>query len=112
MKLPFGCGKRTGKKVVKLDRALYGIKQAGRQWLAILCQILVDEHGMGQCRVDPCLYRKVVEGIVKLILAVHVDDILVNEKKEACDELHLTLNENFATENLGELKWYLWSAIV
>ena len=29
MKLPYGCGERTGK--VKLDRALYGIKQTGRQ---------------------------------------------------------------------------------
>ena len=28
MKLPYGCGEKTG-KVVKLDRALYGIKQAG-----------------------------------------------------------------------------------
>ena len=30
MKLPYGCEERTG-KVVKLDRALYGIKQAGCQ---------------------------------------------------------------------------------
>ena len=30
MKLPYGCGERTG-KVVKLNRALYGIKQARRQ---------------------------------------------------------------------------------
>ena len=30
IKLPYGCGKRTG-KVVKLDRALYGIKQIGLQ---------------------------------------------------------------------------------
>ena len=30
MKLPYGCGERTG-KVVKLDRAPYRIKQAGRQ---------------------------------------------------------------------------------
>ena len=34
MKLPYGCGERAG-KVVKLDRALYGIKQAGRQWSAV-----------------------------------------------------------------------------
>ena len=30
MKLPYGCGERT-RKVVKLNRALYGIKQARRQ---------------------------------------------------------------------------------
>ena len=87
----------------KLDRALYGIKQAGRQWSAVLYQTLVDEHGMEQCRADPCVYRKIMEGVVKLILLVHVDDILVSGKKEACNELHYTLNENSPTENLGEL---------
>ena len=43
MKLLYGCGERTG-KVVKLDRALYGIKQAGLKWSAVLCQTSVDEH--------------------------------------------------------------------
>ena len=87
--------------MVKLDRALYGIKQTRRQWSAVFCQTSVDEHGMEQSRADPCVYRKVVEGLVKLILVVHVDDILVSGEKEMCDELHHTLNENFPTENLG-----------
>ena len=98
MKLPYGC-------------ALYGIKKAGRQWSAVLCQTLVDEHGMEQCRADPCVYRNIVEEVVKLILVVHVDDILVSAEKEVCYELHHTLNENFPTENLGELKWYLRCAV-
>ena len=91
----------------KLDRALYGIKQAGRQWSAVLCQTFVDEHGMEQCRTDPCVYRKIVEGVVKLILVVRVDDIVVSGEKETCEELHHTIYKKFPTENLGELKWYL-----
>ena len=35
-----------------------------------------------------------MEGVVKLILVVHVDNIIVSEK-EACNELHHTLNEKF-----------------
>ena len=58
---------------------------------------------MEQYRADPCVYRKIVEG-------VHVDDILVSGEKEAYKELHHTLNETFPTENLGELKWYLGCA--
>ena len=38
---------------------------------------------MEQCCANPCVYRKIVEGVVKLILVVHVDDILVGGKKEA-----------------------------
>ena len=66
---------------------------------------------MEQCRADPYVYRKIVEGVVKLNLVVHVDDILVSGEKEACDELHHTLNESFPTETLGELKWYLECAV-
>ena len=76
MKLPYGCGERTG-KVAKLDRALYGTRQAGRQWSTALCQTLADELGKEQCQADPCMYRKIVEGVVELILVVHVDGILV-----------------------------------
>ena len=46
---------------------------------------------MEQYRADPCVYRKIVEG-------VHVDDILVSGEKEASEELHHTLNEKFPTE--------------
>ena len=81
--------------MVKLNRALYGTKQAGRQWSAVLCQTLLDEHGMEQYRADQCVYRKIVEGVVKLILVVHVDDVVVSGEKETCEELHHTLNENF-----------------
>ena len=82
MKLPYGCGERTV-KVVKLDRALYEIKQAGHQWSAVLCQPLVDEHGMEQGRADPRVYRNIVERVVKLICIVHADDVLVSGEKEA-----------------------------
>ena len=52
-----------------------------------------------------------LEGVVKLILVVHVDDILVSGEKEACDELHRILNGKFPTEIFGELKWYLGCAV-
>ena len=51
-----------------------------------------------------------MEGVVKLILVVHID-ILVSGKRDACDELHHTLNGNFPTEKLWELKRYLGCAV-
>ena len=59
---------------------------------------------MEQCRADPCVYRNIVEGVVELILVVHIGDILISGKKEACDGLHHTPYEKLATENLGKLK--------
>ena len=54
--------------------------------------------------------KKVIEGVVKLILVVHVD-ILVSGKRDAIDELHHTLKRNFPTKNLWELKRYLGCAV-
>ena len=100
MKLPYDCGERIG-RFDKLGRVFYGIKQVGRQWSAVICHTLADEHGMKQCRADPYMYRNIVEGVVELILVVHVNDILVSGKKETCDELHHTLNDNFPFETRG-----------
>ena len=43
-----------------------GIKQAERQWSAVLCQTFTDKHGMEQCRADPCVYRKIVQNLPKI----------------------------------------------
>ena len=59
---------------------------------------------MEQYRADPCVYRNIMEGVVELILVIHVDDILASGKKEGYDQPHYTLNETFRTENLVELK--------
>ena len=66
---------------------------------------------MIDCSLSDNSKRTWYRAVVELILVVHVDDILVNEKKDSCDELHHTLNDNFRTETLRELKWYLWCAV-
>ena len=49
MKLRLGCGERSGRGM-KLERRLYGVKQAGRQRSALFCKTLADKIGMEQCR--------------------------------------------------------------
>ena len=48
----------------------------------------VVEFGMEQSRTDPCVFRMVVGGKVKLIMAVHVDDIVIARSDEACRDFH------------------------
>ena len=55
MKLPDGCGDKSG-EIVKLNKAGYGLKQARRQWLLRLTQVLVEKVGMEQCKADPCVF--------------------------------------------------------
>ena len=48
----------------------------------------------------------VVDGKVELIMAVHVDDIVIAGSDEACRGFHAALNTKIPTNNLGELTWY------
>ena len=48
----------------------------------------------------------VVDGKVQLIMAVHVDDIVIAGSDEACRDFHAALITKFPTNSLGKLTWY------
>jgi hypothetical protein len=60
--------------VLKLQRSLYGLKQAGRLWNALLHKKLI-ELGFSQCKTDLCLYYKRM-GQDIILVGVYVDDLL------------------------------------
>ena len=68
---------RTVWKVRKLGKGSIRLKQSGSLWNNLLVVKLVVKHGMEQCKADPCVFRKIVKGVVVLILTVHVDDMAV-----------------------------------
>ena len=43
---------------------------------------------------------------IRMILAVHVDDMIVAGSKKDCDWLRSVLSEVFPVNDLGELTWY------
>ena len=94
MKLPDGCGDKSG-KVVKLDKSVYGLKQNGRRWAMHLGDVIVRKIGMEQCKADPCIFRLIRDGVVVMIVRVHVDDIAVAGESEAFDFLSTCLLEEF-----------------
>ena len=104
MRLPGVCGDKSG-KIVRLKRSLYGLKQSRRQWANLLAETLV-KYGLEQCKADPCVFRKVVARRVEMIVGVYVDDIMVAGSIEACGRLHVGLNKEFPTNDLGELTYY------
>ena len=104
MRLPEGCGSLSG-KVVKLSKSLYGLRQASRQWYALLKKCLLA-LGFVQCLADSCVFRLVEGGEVAMHLVVHVDDIFAVGKKERCDQFGKDLGRLVPVKSLGELKWY------
>ena len=73
MMLPQGMQVPKTEQVCKLQRSLYGLKQASRQWYARLSSFLIS-HGYRQCASDHSLFLKHGFNIITALL-VYVDDI-------------------------------------
>ena len=95
-------------KVCRLRKAIYGLKQAGRQWFLALAACLEKIGFVCRDTGDVCVFiRRPTRGDVE-ILVVYVDDLtmmgnsleLINQTKEA-------LKGSFKLKDLGELKLYL-----
>ncbi|CAB1100747.1 unnamed protein product [Ectocarpus sp. CCAP 1310/34] len=104
MRLPEGCGRLSG-MIVKLNKSLYGLKQASRQWHSHLARCLIC-LGFIQCMADTCVFRLIEEGRVVVTLVVHVDDIFSIGEEERCDQFGRDLNTMVPVKNLGDLRWY------
>jgi hypothetical protein len=63
--------------VLKLNKALYGIKQAPREW-NININNTITTLGFTKCRKDECIYVKVSKSRNIIMLGLFVDDIIVS----------------------------------
>ncbi|CAM9598633.1 unnamed protein product [Sphacelaria rigidula] len=110
MRLPEDCSVLKD-VTVKLEKSIYEIKQAGRQWSRLLCQTVLKDVGMVQCEADPCVFNMEDAREVRVILEIHVDDILISGTEEYVGKVGQILNEKFPTNNLGEVTWYMGCAV-
>ncbi|GJZ25746.1 ribonuclease H-like domain-containing protein [Tanacetum coccineum] len=81
MTLPEGYKSGNKTKLCKLNKSLYGLKQALRQWNVKLTTALV-EHGFEQSKFDYSLYIK-HKGTIFVALLVYMDDIVITGNDEA-----------------------------
>eukprot|EP00171_Calliarthron_tuberculosum_P023718 IDg23718t1 len=88
--------------VCKLQKALYRLKQAPRQWFSKIDNFLIKELGFSSSPYDPCLYVRTRNKLVTLI-SLYVDDLLI-----ACDDLEMltslkvSLSKRFEMTDCGE----------
>lgn len=64
----------TSRKVCKLQKSLYGLKQSTRQWYSKMHEFLL-ELGFTSSKLDPCLYIQYSESGITII-ALYVDSLL------------------------------------
>ena len=75
MALPPSLDYSDSKLVCKLQKSLYGLKQASRQWNAKLTSVLLAS-GYSQSKVDYSLFTKAASTSFIAIL-VYVDDLIL-----------------------------------
>lgn len=91
---------RDDGKVCRLQKALYGFKQAGRQWYMKLNKKL-RELDLMPTYADPCVYYSKRGGDPLLVL-IYVDDILIFHRNENdLNVIRKGLLQEFEVKDLG-----------
>lgn len=99
-------GYASNHMVCKLNKSLYGLKQAARAWNKIFHEALT-EFGFIQNDIDKCLYSLNDERNT-CYLIIHVDDLLiVSNNLILIDNLKDHLTSKFELKDLGNAKHFL-----
>ena len=105
MRLPRGCGEMSG-KVIRLNRSLYGLKQALRSWHNHLL-LHIKSLDFDQSLAGACVLRSVEFRTVSIVTVVHVDDIFAVGRKARYDQFCEDFNRLVPINNLSELRCYV-----
>lgn len=96
-------GNSDDNEVLKLKRAIYGLKQSSRAWYQRINDYLIN-LGYLKSKYEPCLFMK-YNGNVKVIIALFVDDFFVFSNCEmATNKLINELSCEFKMKDLGQIK--------
>ena len=104
MRFPRGCGEMSD-KVVRLNRSLYGLKQASRSWHKHLLSHMTNLD-FEQSLADACVLRLVESGTAPIVTLVHVADMFAVGRKARCDQLCKDFNCLVPINSLGEIRWF------
>lgn len=93
---------RNENKVCLLNKPLYGLKQAGRQWYKRIDDCLQNMN-FKRTETDPCVYVN-SNGKSKMIIIIYVDDLIL--ASTTLQELNTTkkiLSSKFKMKDLGPI---------
>lgn len=88
--------------VCKLQKALYGLRQAPRAWYSTFSEFLLAS-GFANSKADTSLFIYSTESIITLVL-VYVDDLIITGNNES---QVAQLGSKFAMKDLGSLSFFL-----
>lgn len=107
MHLPEGFSVKDSNKVLKLKKAVYGLKQSSFAWYKRVEETLCN-LGFTKSKLEPCVFIKNHSNNRKTIIGIYVDDFIIfSNNKAETSYLIEVLNQKFKIKNLGQVKQYL-----
>lgn len=92
----------------RLNKSLYGLRQAPKLWYAHLSRVL-RSIGMEEAQSTNCLFK--TKGSESVFVLVYVDDLLVVGSKTAVTKVKAQLARHFTTTDLGPCCHFLGIAV-
>src|SRR3569833_1899430 len=96
--------------VCKLNKALYGTKQAPHQWNEELNSCITGQLGFKRCSSDTCVYVRTSKTGRPMLLSVIVDDLLPMYHPDDAEEwagYRRSMMERYTMKKLGAVAWLL-----
>ena len=92
--------------VCRLNKSLYGIKQAQRDWYAKIDGFMLSLN-FSRCKYDPNVYLKFIHGSI-IIIVLYVDYLLIiGISMKEISSLKDALKHTFSMTDLGLLSQFL-----
>ncbi|KAK9034790.1 hypothetical protein V6N11_076847 [Hibiscus sabdariffa] len=96
----------NARKVCKLQRSIYGLKQASRSW-NLRFNEAIQEFGFIRNEDEPCVYKKFSGSIVSFLI-LYVDDILIiGNDIPTLQSIKTWLSSCFSMKDFGEAAYIL-----
>ena len=97
---------KDSNQVCKLQRSIYGLKQASRSW-NIRFNEAINSYGFNQNEDEPCVNKK-ISGSTVVFLVMYVDDILIIENDiPTLQMVKIWLSDQFSMKDLVEATYIL-----
>lgn len=110
MKISPSFGGKGEHRVCRLQKSLYVLRQASRQWFSKLSSALVSFRSSSS-QSNHSLFTRVTDSSFTALF-VYVDDIIVaSNDLQYVDSIKIFLDDQFQIKNLGPLKFFSWFEI-
>lgn len=95
-----------GKGFWRLNKALYGLRQSGRQWYQTISNFIIS-NGFIQLISEPCIFYKSYNNVISCLIGIYVDDMIITGTNKEIKEFINNITKKFKISKCQPIKYIL-----